>query len=127
MPEAYNPPELYATVSAQSGDNGLARHRSLGLAPILLPRRRCLRRPNKLVDYLWIRERARVTEIVHFPRRDATEDAPLIFPDRVFGSCGAHRMTSGAAIGPISRRTPARSSFRSSSVGKAPAFRVTNA
>ena len=33
----------------------------------------------------------------------------MIFPERVFGSIGAHWMTSGVAIGLISLRTQARS------------------
>src|SRR5450631_420781 len=49
----------------------------------------------------------------------------MIFPERVFGSPGAHWMTSGVAIGLISLRTQSRNSARKGSVGSAPAIKVT--
>ena len=49
----------------------------------------------------------------------------IILPLRVLGSPGAQWITSGAAIGPISRRTHATSSCRSASVGSTPSFSVT--
>ncbi len=49
----------------------------------------------------------------------------MILPDRVFGRPGAHWIASGAAIGPISRRTQAVSSLRSASVGSSPSTSVT--
>ena len=49
----------------------------------------------------------------------------MILPDRVFGRPGAHWMTSGEAIGPISLRTHATSSLRRSSDVGSPAFSVT--
>src|SRR5262249_9109881 len=49
----------------------------------------------------------------------------MILPERVLGRPGAHWMTSGVAIGPISLRTHATSSLRSSSDGCWPALSVT--
>ena len=49
----------------------------------------------------------------------------MILPLRVFGRPGAHWMASGAAIGPISRRTQVISSLRRSSVGSSPLIKVT--
>ncbi|MNN75165.1 hypothetical protein D3C81_1914450 [compost metagenome] len=49
----------------------------------------------------------------------------MILPDRVFGSPGAHWITSGEAIGPISLRTQFFSSRRSCSLASIPALRVT--
>ena len=49
----------------------------------------------------------------------------MILPERVFGSPGANWIWSGEAIGPMSLRTQATSSFRKSSVGSVPAIRVT--
>ncbi len=49
----------------------------------------------------------------------------MILPERVFGSPGAHWITSGVAIGPISRRTHCFSSWRSASLGSTPELRVT--
>ena len=51
----------------------------------------------------------------------------MILPERVFGRLGAHWMTSGDAIAPISLRTHATSSLRSASLGVSPAFSVTYA
>ena len=41
----------------------------------------------------------------------------MILPERVLGSAGAHWITSGVAIGPISLRTWATRSLRSASLG----------
>ena len=49
----------------------------------------------------------------------------MILPERVFGRPGAHCRWSGVAMGPISLRTQATSSFSSSSLCASPAFRVT--
>ena len=49
----------------------------------------------------------------------------MIFPERVLGRPGANWMTSGAAIGPISLRAQATSSFRSSLDGSASVIKVT--
>ena len=49
----------------------------------------------------------------------------MILPERVFGRLGAHWITSGEAIGPISLRTHATSSLRSASLGASPVFSVT--
>ncbi len=49
----------------------------------------------------------------------------MILPERVLGRLGAHWMMSTMAIGPISPRTMATSSFFSSSVGSTPAIGVT--
>jgi ferredoxin--NADP+ reductase len=49
----------------------------------------------------------------------------MILPERVFGRPGAHWMKSGEAIGPISLRTQATSSLRSSSLAAMPALSVT--
>ena len=49
----------------------------------------------------------------------------MILPERVFGRPGAHWIASGEAIGPISFRTQATSSFFSASVGSSPVFSVT--
>ena len=54
--------------------------------------------------------------------------SPSIFqalPLRVFGRPGAHCRWSGEAIGPISLRTHATSSLRSSSLSVSPASNVT--
>src|ERR1700730_9014269 len=51
----------------------------------------------------------------------------MIFPERVFGSAGAHWMASGVAIGLISRRTQSRNSARNGSLGSTPAINVTYA
>ena len=49
----------------------------------------------------------------------------MILPERVFGRPGANWIRSSEAIGPISLRTQATSSFRSSSLGSTPAITVT--
>ena len=49
----------------------------------------------------------------------------MILPERVLGRPGAHWMTSGVAIGPISLRTQLTSSLRSSSLGCWPTLSVT--
>ena len=49
----------------------------------------------------------------------------MILPERVFGRPGANWIRSGEAIGPISLRTQATSSLRSSSLGSSPAISVT--
>ncbi|MNO00387.1 hypothetical protein D3C81_2202660 [compost metagenome] len=49
----------------------------------------------------------------------------MILPERVFGRPGAHWITSGEAIGPISLRTQFFSSRRSASSGTSPPLRVT--
>ena len=49
----------------------------------------------------------------------------MILPDRVLGRLGAHRITSGVAMGPISLRTCWRSSARNSSLSSAQVIRVT--
>ena len=49
----------------------------------------------------------------------------MIFPERVFGNPGAHWITSGEAIGPISLRTQLTSSLRSASEGCSPVISVT--
>ena len=49
----------------------------------------------------------------------------MILPERVFGNPGAHWITSGTAIGPISRRTQAHKSFFRESLGCTPCFSVT--
>ena len=51
----------------------------------------------------------------------------MIFPERVFGSPGAHWIMSKVAIGPISFRTICTNSFFKSSVGSTPEFKVTKA
>ena len=48
----------------------------------------------------------------------------MILPERVLGRPGAHWIRSGEAIGPMSLRTQARSSFISSSEGATPFIRV---
>ena len=49
----------------------------------------------------------------------------MILPERVFGRPGENWIRSGEAIGPMSLRTQATSSFRSSSVGWTPTISVT--
>ena len=49
----------------------------------------------------------------------------MILPERVLGRPGANWTLSGEAIGPISFRTQATSSFRSPSEGASPAIKVT--
>ena len=49
----------------------------------------------------------------------------MIFPDRVFGRPGANWIRSGEAIGPMSLRTQATSSFLKASVGSVPVISVT--
>ncbi len=49
----------------------------------------------------------------------------MILPERVLGRPGAHWITSGLAIGPISLRTQPTSSFRSSSLGSMSDLSVT--
>ncbi len=49
----------------------------------------------------------------------------MILPERVLGRAGAHWITSGVAVGPISLRTCWISSLRNSSVGVTPTLRVT--
>ena len=49
----------------------------------------------------------------------------MILPDRVFGKPGANWMTSGVAIGPMSRRTQFTRSLRRSSDAGIPSINVT--
>ena len=49
----------------------------------------------------------------------------MILPERVFGSPGANWIRSGDAIGPMSLRTQATNSVRSSSLGSLPVIKVT--
>ena len=49
----------------------------------------------------------------------------MILPERVLGRPGAHCRWSGVAVGPITLRTQATSSFCSSSLAASPALRVT--
>jgi hypothetical protein len=49
----------------------------------------------------------------------------MILPERVLGRPGAHWMTSGLAIGPISLRTQLTRSFYSTSEGSMSALSVT--
>ena len=68
-----------------------------------------------------------VSCVVARPAAMSRSGRRMIFPERVFGSVGVKRISSGRANAPISFVTWSRSSFFSSSVPSIPTFSVTNA